>query len=436
MQLLVVPEYRTGDPIPRIPRMHPQTANKLSPLYVLTSSWLVIWVVVHMLFQRVVFSNDLWWLQYYVPSYASGFVRRGLGGEFIRMFPRAHYFTVAYGILWASIVVSLIAIAVLMRRILSTGVRSQRRVLLALVVPVLPFALSYAIYSPHPELFGMAALVAFSCAVNAARTRRVFMLVSALYGLAIAVLALAHEAIPLQLALGAILAILVLPRCATLATKRVCAVLAVGPGIASTLLIAWLGRRDIAAQVCAQVPHGLIEHPFGVATTPLRAIDYMLGRVESRTDFHDFMCSKVIPILDADTRGAVIMVRGWGLFPLAGAFLLGVVYFIGTTGIIRHFSGVPVRAFVNEFRHNPGLPLLAVAFLVPLFVTAVDWTRWWILISFDVAVVYILYAIKRPEIDRPLSRKSAALFLYVVMALAVLPTGAANNVGVWSVHLF
>jgi hypothetical protein len=419
-----------------IPRRYPHLTDRISLVYLLTSTWVIVWLIAHMYFQRVVFSNDLWWLQYYVVNYAPGFVRRGLGGELVRIFPRADYFTAAYAILWASIVVWLIALAALTWRILSTGARSQRKVLLALVVPVLPFSLSYAIYSPHPELFGMTALLAFSISLTTVRTPRARMILSALYGIAIAVLALMHEAIPLAFALGAVLAIIVLSNDATRATQRMCAVLAVGPGIVATLLVAVLGRRDVAAQLCAQVPHGLIEHPWGVSTTPQRALDYMLGRVESRTDFHEFMCNKVIPIFDADTAGAVYMVLHWGFFPLVGAFALGLVYFAGTTGMIRYFSGVPVRAFLNEFRHNRVLPLLASALLILLFVTAVDWTRWWILITFDVAVVYILYAINRPEIEQAPSRRSVLLFVYVVLALALIPTGAANNVGVWSVHVF
>ncbi|WP_241519328.1 hypothetical protein [Mycobacterium paraense] len=419
-----------------IGRRQPDLADRLPRVYALTSVWVIAWVAAHMFFQRIVFSNDLWWLQYYVVNYESGFVRRGLGGELLRIFPRSHYFTAAYAVLWVSMAVWLIALAVLMWRIVSTGARSQRKTLLALVVPVLPFAFSYAVYSPHPELFGMAALLAFSVSLTAVSTPRARMILSALYGIAIAVLAFVHEAIPLAFALGAVLAIIVLSKDATRRSQRICAVLAVGPGILSTLSVAALSRRDLVAQLCAQVPHGMVENPWAVSTTPNRALDYMLGRVESRTDFHDFMCSRVIPIFEADTSGAVSMLIRWGFFPLLGAFLLGLVYFVGTAWTIRYFSGVPVRAFLHELRHNLTLPLLASALLVPVFVTAVDWTRWWILITCDVAMVYVLYAINRREIEQAPSRRNLLAFVCIVAALAVIPTGAANNVGVWSVHLF
>jgi hypothetical protein len=51
-------------------------------------------------------------------------------------------------------------------------------------------------------------------------------------------------------------------------------------------------------------------------------------------------------------------------------------------------------------------------------------------------MVYVLYAINRREIEQAPSRRNVLAFVCIVAALAVIPTGAANNVGVWSVHLF
>lgn len=79
--------------------------------------------------------------------------------------------------------------------------------MLALAIPVLPFALSYALYSPHPELFGMSALLAYILGLTRCQTLRATAYLSATYGSVTAVLALLHEAIPLQMALGAVLAI-------------------------------------------------------------------------------------------------------------------------------------------------------------------------------------------------------------------------------------
>jgi hypothetical protein len=191
---------------------YPRLADKRARVYVLVSVWVVGWAIVHLFLVTAVLPNTILWLSYYAVDYSSGFVRRGLAGELIRIFPFGDYFIAARTVLWSSTVVWLIALAVLIWRILFTGGRSARRIMLALVVPVLPFALSYALYSPHPELFGMTALLAFSMFLTRARTPRGRMILSAVYGVTIAALALMHEAIPLEFAFGATLAIVVLRR--------------------------------------------------------------------------------------------------------------------------------------------------------------------------------------------------------------------------------
>jgi hypothetical protein len=406
-------------------------ADKRARVYVLVSLWVVVWAIVHVYLVAAVFSNAILWLSYYVVNYDFGFVRRGLAGELIRIFPFADYFTAAYTVLWGSTVVWLTALAVLIWLILSKGGRSGRSIMLALVVPVLPFSLSYAVYSPHPELFGMTALLAFSISLTRVRTARSRMILSALYGIAMAVLALMHEAIPLEFALGATLAIVVLSKDATRRAQRICAVLAVGPGIAFALLIAALGRRDVGSQLCTRVPHGMVARLWPPYATPQYILDYILGRTERRADYHDWMCANLTPMIDVDMRTAVQMVADWGIVALTSAFILGLLYFVGTTWMIRYSSGVPIRDFLNEFRSNRALPVLALALVVPLFVTAVDWTRWWVLITFDVAIVYILFAIYRPEIEQTPSRRNVMIFMWAVILLAVIPTGAANNVGTY-----
>ncbi len=56
------------------------------------------------------------------------------------MLPDADYFTAAYTMMWAPAVVWVITLAVLISLILSSGEKSARRVMLAILVPVLPFA--------------------------------------------------------------------------------------------------------------------------------------------------------------------------------------------------------------------------------------------------------------------------------------------------------
>jgi hypothetical protein len=410
---------------------YPRLADKRARVYVLVSVWVVGWAIVHLFLVTAVLPNTILWLSYYAVDYSSGFVRRGLAGELIRIFPFGDYFIAARTVLWSSTVVWLIALAVLIWRILFTGGRSARRMMLALVVPVLPFALSYALYSPHPELFGMTALLAFSMFLTRARTPRGRMILSAVYGVTIAALALMHEAIPLEFAFGATLAIVVLSKDATRPAQRICTALAVGPGIVFVLLVAALGRRDVGPQLCTRIPHGLVERLWPPDATPQYVFDYIFGRIERRTDYHDWMCEHLTPVIDVDAPTAVKLVVHWGFVPLVCAFILGLLYFVGTTCTIRYCSGVPIRAFLNEFRNNLVLPVLTLVLVVPLFVTSVDWTRWWMLITFDVAIVYVLYAIDRPEIEQTPSRRNVLLFVWVVIMLALIPTGAANNVGTY-----
>lgn len=322
-----------------------QLADKRARVYVLVSTWLVVWGIWHVYFVEAVFPNAILWLHYYAASYEFGFVRRGLGGELIRMLTGDHFFAGAYTVLWTSITVWLIALAVVVWLILSTGNRSERRIMLALLVPVLPFAFSYAIYNPHPELFGMTALVAFSIFLTRAHTSRTRVILSTLYGLTMAVLALIHEAIPLEFALGAVLAIIVLSKNATGATRRICTALAIGPGTVSVLLLAVVGRRDIADQLCAHIPHGMVENPWAVATTPQRVLDYIFGRVESHADYHDWVCEHVTPWFNLDWITSAKLVAVVGFRALFGAFLLGLLFFVATTSMIRYVSAVPVRTF-------------------------------------------------------------------------------------------
>lgn len=407
-----------------------QHLDKQRRSYPVVIGWLAMWAAIHLYFVAFVFSNAIFWLNYYVPNYKFGFVRRGLGGEIIAWFPDSLYFPAAYTVLWTSTFVWLIALALLMRHVLSVGARSDRRIMLTLAIPVLPFALSYALYSPHPELFGMAALLTYGLCLARYQTPHATVLISGTYGSVVAVLALAHEAIPLQLALGSVLAVVIVSNHATPAAKRICTLLAVGPGLVSTMLVAALGHRNVSAKLCGQVPHGMVDNPWAATKTPGTAFDYLLGRIESKSDFHDWVCKNTLPILDFDAKAAVQLVMGYGMVRLLGSFILGLIFFLCTVWIIRYLSGVPLNAFLSVLRGHLMLVTLSSALLIPIFATGIDWTRWWIIISADVAIAYILYASSRPEIDQVPPRKTMTVFMWLVIVLAVLPLGAANNVGV------
>ena len=76
------------------------------------------------------------------------------------------------------------------------------------------------------------------------------------------------------------------------------------------------------------------------------------------------------------------------------------------------------------FQRAAGLLLI-----VPVFVTGFDWTRWLIIVSFDVAIVFTVFAARRPEIDRPPTSNQLRLFLFLVLVLALIPIGTVPGFG-------
>lgn len=391
--------------------------------------WTVIGLVAlvagcHLFVTLVLYPTAVYWMTYYVPNYAFGFVRRGLGGEIIRMLPAADYFPAAYTMMWAPVVVWFVALAVLIWLILSSGEKSARRVMLALLVPVLPFAFSYAVYTPRPELYAMSALVVLGIALTRLRSDRSVLIASAVYGVTIAVLALVHEGIPLEVALGAALALSVLPAQLSPGVRRLCATVAVGPGLVAILAVAAFSRKDVGTRLCQQIPHKQIDKPF-----PSDPMAYLAGRPEIKTDFHDWVCKFELSMVDARVTDGLHKVGTFGAGALLASFVVGVLYFAISIWATQSFSGLRFSALLGEIRGNVTAPILGLAAMVPLFITAVDWTRWWVLITFNVAFVCILYTITRPEIDQPTTRRHVHISVCVIAVLAVIPTGAALHIG-------
>src|ERR1700747_1471166 len=98
-----------------------QLADKRARVYVLVSIGIVVWELACLYFVLVICPPAIYSLSYYAANYKLGFVRRGLGGELIRIFPDDDYFTAAYAVMWAPTALWLIALAVLMWQILSRG---------------------------------------------------------------------------------------------------------------------------------------------------------------------------------------------------------------------------------------------------------------------------------------------------------------------------
>lgn len=71
--------------------------------------WTAIGLVVlaagcHLFVTLVLYPTAIYWMPYYVPNYEFGFVRRGLGGEVIRMLPHADNFPATCTMMWAPVV--------------------------------------------------------------------------------------------------------------------------------------------------------------------------------------------------------------------------------------------------------------------------------------------------------------------------------------------
>ncbi len=93
-----------------------------------------------------------------------------------------------------------------------------------------------------------------------------------------------------------------------------------------------------------------------------------------------------------------------GFRALFGAFLSGLLFFIATTSMIISLANYGQNLLCRTLRGNLALPVLASTLLISAVHHHVDWTRWWVMITLDVAIVYILYAVDRPEIEQYTSR--------------------------------
>jgi hypothetical protein len=71
----------------------------------------------------------------------------------------------------------------------------------------------------------------------------------------------------------------------------------------------------------------------------------------------------------------------------------------------------------------------ALLLIIPVFLTGFDWTRWLIVVSFDVAIVFTVFAARRPEIDQPQTSNRLRLFVFLVIGLALIPIGTVPGIG-------
>lgn len=406
-------------------------SRRRARLYSVLIGVLVLWFAFTLWVVAVAFPSAIYWISYYAVDYSFGFVRRGLGGSIVALFPDSQYFVVSYVLMWASVVAYFGSLALLARYVLTAGPRSERRLLVALLLPALPFAVTFALYGPRPELFGAAALIVFSLALTRLSATRAAVAASAAFGVVIMVLTLVHEAIPQEFTLGAILAISVLGPPMRSAYRWLCVMVALGPAAVTTAVVMAFGHRDLADRLCAHLPHGLIKNSFQVP--PDKVIDYMFGRHQSLSDYHDWVCSYVIPYFGASFSAAIRSVTDLGLPVLIGGFLHGLLVLVATVSVIRYFTGVRAAEFIDAIQITKALPLLGLAAMIPVFATGADWIRWWTIILINIATVYLAFAATRPEIERPVSRRDLRALIAIVAVFILVPlTAPAGYSSRWS----
>ncbi|ORV83871.1 hypothetical protein AWC11_21830 [Mycobacterium interjectum] len=359
-----------------------------------------------------VYEPNLQFFPYYAVDYSQGFARRGLGGEILNLFPADLYFAGLLVLRWLVPTVFGVGIAAVAWTVAVRFGRSERRLMLALLTPVLPLGVVHALVLPTPDLLGEAALAVFAVVLASAKRDRSLPVASGIYGAAIAVLTLIHEAVPFLLALGAILAIAVLARSSTTIRRR-SAMLAVAPGLVVALAIALLRQRDVSSQ-CARLPHGAVRWAPGPAPTGEHAY----------VDYHDWTC-RFITVTTRKTPFIGPNQIGWG--PLIMSTMAGIVILALTMLVVRGISGAPFGRFRQAVQGWLSWVTVATLLLLPVFATSADWTRWWIAISFDVGVVYLLYAGRQPESTRPATRGTRVWFAVAIVFFALSQILAAVN---------
>src|SRR5262249_37086433 len=141
-------------------------------LYVGIAVAVAIWTAAVLCFAINIVPLDVYWMSYYAVDYTFGFVRRGLAGELVGLVP-GHYFAAALGMRWLSTAVYVCGLALVMGVVVVARRRSERRLMVAMLIPLLPFGIPFAAYSARPDLFGAAALAVFTVALAFVRSRAV-----------------------------------------------------------------------------------------------------------------------------------------------------------------------------------------------------------------------------------------------------------------------
>lgn len=368
---------------------------------------------------------DLYWFSYYSIDYRHGFVRRGLAGQLVRLFPPDQYFSGLQLLRWLPTVVYAAGLAILSWAVAVRSGRSERRTMMALLIPVLPFGFTFALFSARPDLLGAFAFIVFATVIRFADGDRPAVLASLCYGIFVAVIAFVHEATPFLFGLGVLIALVVLGAFRRTEVLRLCAWLALLPGLLASLVIAAFGRRGISQELCRSIPHGTVNWPASGDPT----VSQILDGFRFDVDYHDWICRNIVPFYDQSFGDAVKFVADIGPFLLAAATAIGVALFGISLLAISHTAGVPLSRIAEILRARTSWVLVGALLFVPIFMTGVDWIRWWETIALDLGVVFLLYASGQPEADQPVTRRALIIFAIGAALLALFPLGILPGFG-------
>ena len=386
-------------------------------LYIVIAAVLALWAAILVALNLTVIP-DTYWYSYYAIDYTVGFVRRGLAGELVGLLPLDSFDQQRVG-RWVSSIAFYCALAVLAWWIAVRSGRSERRWQVALLIVVLPFGFGFGLLQAGATLYGGTALIFFGIAVAAAKSNRGIFSASAIFGAVSIVLVLVHEAIPLLFGLGVVAVLVVLAD--QLGGKALWAnfALALGPGLVTAAIVAVFGRHGVSDELCALIPHAQVNNPLAGKPT----LHQLLNGFRYYDDYHDWACRNITPFYNRDFMDGI---RYVGRLGVAG-MVVNTVYGIGVLAIavlvIARVSGVGPRPMWMLLRRNWIPVAMALCMTVPVFMTGVDWVRWWVSITLDIGVTYLLFASRQPEIDTPPTRRSTRDFVLAVVALALIPVG-------------
>jgi hypothetical protein len=385
---------------------------------------LVVWAAILLTIALTVIP-DGYWYSYFVIDYSTGFIRRGLAGEILGLFPKAHYFGALAVLRWIPTAFFVLGLAAVAWSVAVRAGRSQRRRLLALLIPVLPFGFAFGLFSARTDLLGGAALVGFAIALTRVTTARAIVISSAVYGLVLAVLTLIHEATPFLFGLGVLAALTVLAERLDAKAFRASVVLALGPALGVAVALAAFGKQNVSGQLCQLVQHGPMNHPLAGKPT----IGQLLSGFHYYVDYHDWFCRAFLPLFDMTFAEGLRFVGSIGVVALAGSTVYGIVALVVSMLAIAHVSGVPVRRYSAILRGRPVALAIGLLMILPVFATGVDWVRWWVIIAFDLGIVFLLYTRDQPEVDESPTRRTLVVFAVAAILLAVIPIGIIPGFG-------